>query len=144
GRTSVCLSNLRELGLAVRYYGDANDDRVVSLLETETGYLHWIEQLQPYVHRADICRCPGDRSQKWEANPFEPHLGLRTTSFATNHRMSPEMGLEKLGRVLKPSRTIFFAEYKDDTVGDHFHPESWELFLSWPEDELALRRHRER
>jgi hypothetical protein len=56
--------------------------------------------------------------------------------------MTPGLGVAKRGQVRATSEKIMFAEFKDNSIGDHFHPESWPLFLSKPEDELAMTPHR--
>lgn len=141
-RAATCLSNLRQLGLASSMYADENRDAIIALLETQNGYVHWIQLLEPYIKNAAICRCRDDQSQNWAADPFHDTQGLRTTSFVVNHEISPDLGIYRRTQVHHPARTIFFAEFKDDEVGDHFHPEDWALYLSTPEDELALTRHR--
>lgn len=141
-RAATCGTNLRELGIATHVYADENRDALIALLETRTGYVHWIQLLEPYIKTPAICRCRDDQSTNWAKDPFHDTQGLRTTSFVLNHEISPDLGIYKRGQVQHPARTVFFAEFKDDQVGDHFHPESWALFLETPEDELALERHR--
>ena len=142
-RASTCQANLHQLGLSISMYADENRDAVVSLIETPAGFVHWIQLLEPFIKSAAICRCRDDQSRNWAADPFHDTQGLRTTSFVVNHEISPDLGIFKRGQVHNPARKIFVAEFKDDEVGDHFHPESWSLFLETPEDELALHRHRD-
>ncbi len=144
GRATTCLCNLQQLGMSVKMYGDANEEAVVALTETDTGFVHWIELLQPYIADGAICRCRSDASRRWEPDPFAIVYGRRTTSYVTNDRMTPALGIFKLAQVRDPSSRIFFGEFKDDQVGDHFHPQDWPLYLSTPQDELAIIRHRNR
>ena len=140
-KAAVCLSNMRQIGVSMRMYADENNGAVVALMETSTGFVHWIELLRKYIATTDVCRCPADLSTTWEADPFAPTAGLRTTSYVTNNRMTPEQGITKLSQIRRPTEKILMAEFLDNHIGDHFHPESWSLFLSQPEDEIAVKRH---
>lgn len=142
-KTAVCMSNMRQIGLAIGMYADENNDAIVALMETQAGFVHWIELLRKYILTADICVCPADESTHWEPDPFDVVLGRRTTSYVTNGSMTPEFDVRRFNQVRNPATKILLTELREGLVGDHFHPGSWAIFLSVPDDEIATRRHRE-
>jgi prepilin-type N-terminal cleavage/methylation domain-containing protein len=91
---SVCLSNLKQIGLAVQMYTQdydesfptacSQDDRITGraqpLWPTPTPYL-W-EVVAPYVKNAGVWRCPADRGYKVPALAlnFEPSTYAKTGS----------------------------------------------------------------
>lgn len=145
-RAAVCLSNMRQVGMSMLMYGDSNGGAVLFHENnplTGEDAVHWLALLRPYIKTADIVRCHSDRSQSWEDDPFSPTIGVRTTSFVSNNRMTPDAAppIRRWSEVKAPARKIFLAELKDNIIGDHFHPLSWSVFLSVPEDEIAMTRH---
>jgi prepilin-type processing-associated H-X9-DG protein len=52
-----------------------------------------------------------------------------------------EPPLKSLTNVKSPGSKIFMTEFLDNLIGDHFHPASWDAYLSFPENEIAMRRH---
>jgi prepilin-type N-terminal cleavage/methylation domain-containing protein/prepilin-type processing-associated H-X9-DG protein len=62
-RRIQCASNLRQVTLGILHYADAHNGRFPSRTHTgdEDRYLHWIEQLAPFVESVDSIRfCPDD------------------------------------------------------------------------------------
>src|SRR5689334_19706760 len=49
GRRSVCASNLKQLGVAVRLYADDNADRTPPFRESNAGELFWMHFIGPYM-----------------------------------------------------------------------------------------------
>lgn len=63
GRRMQCASNIRQVALGVITYADAHRGRFPSRTHTEIDarYLHWIQQLAPFVESVDVIRlCPDD------------------------------------------------------------------------------------
>ena len=64
GRRMQCANNIRQVALGVIVYADAHRGRFPSRTHTaddESRYLHWIQQLAPFVESVDVIRmCPDD------------------------------------------------------------------------------------
>ncbi len=155
-RHSVCLSNMRQMGLAVAMYVQDYDERFP--LDSHTGTNAawvWLNSLQPYTRTRLLYRCPSDPSVNWE-RPLPGFRNTRKTSYGTNFWMLPRLevdelttnctGFNSLGSIRSPSRTIYIAEMATNTLGDHFHAGAWRYpndcgtFLL-PEQELAMTWH---
>ena len=164
-KCTVCLSNLREIGLAMQMYGQENRARIPSMscdrydspLEN-----YWLYVLQRSVKQDMIARCPNDQSElpfiEWEQPPEpEKRDEYRWSSFALNvclvtlPGVKPEtlypQRVDRLDKIRHPESVIYLAEVRsggDDHEwdhADHFHCEKWDS----PEDPihegLAWDRH---
>ena len=67
-KTSVCLSNMKQLGLAVLMYDNDFDDVVpesvdqdANMSSTPYSYLLWTHRVYPYVKNAGIWKCPSNQ-----------------------------------------------------------------------------------
>lgn len=145
GRTSVCLSNMRQMGIAAAAYAYDDKDTILP----SVGFAHggevipggeqgsWFFQLQQYSQGDTtlMVRCPSDDSPFWE----QP-LGavFRRVSYATNFLitgLSPVYsgtdGWNRLDRFPRPSNLIWALELVeaqktgDFAVADHVHPLTW-------------------
>lgn len=159
-RQSVCLSNLRQMGLGVMMYAQDYDEAFP--LDSHTGGggnagWVWIKTLQPYVNTKLLYRCPSDPSSNWE-RPLSGQVVTRKTSYATNFWMLPRLGVDELtthcsgfntlSSIRSPTRTIYIAEVRTNAAGgaDHYHPAAWRYPNNCgtyfePADELALSWH---
>jgi prepilin-type N-terminal cleavage/methylation domain-containing protein len=90
-RQTQCLSNMRQMGLAVQMYLQDFDERFP--LDSHTGsgaYWTWLFTLEPYTKTRLLYRCPSDPSTNWE----RPRPGQRTprrVSYGTNFWMLPPL-----------------------------------------------------
>lgn len=154
GRAAVCLSNMRQLMLAVQLYeqshgvfpsaglahGGAGDD------EPRT----WVTQLvAEYGHQQDAIRCRDDLSPHWRA-PVPGGPRLRRTSYASTsyvaYPLSGRLLYNRYDGIRYPASTVFWTELAEEgeyAAADHVHPENW-----WFGDgrelasrELQLARH---
>ncbi len=58
-RQTVCLSNMRQMGLAVQMYAQDNDECMpLAATATATGFLNWHHLIDPYVKSSQIWVCP--------------------------------------------------------------------------------------
>ena len=157
-RQIVCVSNLKELGMAMAMYTTDNDERFPlghtpaadPLTQTDSGdyEMHQVDLLRPYIKNTKnqgIWRCPGDPSA-----PVATQDGV--SEFRVSYSVNAwfEYGAS-LASVEKPSEKVYFLESTDD---DHFH--WWELGhpgksspilplsqipIKQLEEQVALRRH---
>lgn len=64
GRRTVCLNNLRQLGLALRHYADDHD----GLLPPRTLSEQWPSQLQSAYQNLSVLRCPTDVAENSDSD----------------------------------------------------------------------------
>lgn len=138
-RQTMCLSNSRQMGLAVQMYVQDYDEKLPSV---QMGHgMHatksWIDQIQPYVKDTLLRRCPSDSSPAWNdtQNP-------RKTSYGFNAYLDPfhppygdHMNPRpfSLAGIARPAQCIFSTElaernskYPDMLIrSDHFMPMYW-------------------
>ena len=122
-RRSQCASTLRQVGLAIRNYADANRGRLPD--NSHTG-VSWIYQIAPFMEDVDAIRiCPDD-----------PHGPIRQanklTSYVPNSYLTREYGnyYTNLNKFRGHSKVIFgfeMADHKNPTAkeADHVHVHYW-------------------
>lgn len=157
-RTVVCLSNMRQLGIAVHMFAHSHQGRFVSHgLETasvpnseEREAESWFNTMNREYGNKLVARCPTDRSVYWtEPHPNSDPPAYRVVSYAFNDYLSGKVeGWESynlLHRVRRPATTVVFVELAEDTgfaVGDHFHPQLWPFNARYEAGlQMALERH---
>lgn len=84
-RTSSCVSNLKQIGIAAQMYSQDYDELVVPLSYTgaagvttpdNLGAFRWAWLLQPYLKNLQIRTCPSDKSDPNGYNkPSDPNYG---------------------------------------------------------------------
>ncbi|MER3401863.1 MAG: hypothetical protein C4336_05950 [Armatimonadota bacterium] len=157
GRQTVCLSNMRQMGMAVQIYFQDYDEHFP--LDSHTGSgarWTWLFTLEPYTKTRLLYRCPSDPSTNWDT----PRPGQRTTrrtSYGTNFWMLPNLtglpdclGHNTLASIASPASVIYIAEMKENQSAgaDHYHPGAWRypnecssVYFIQPQDELAMSWH---
>ncbi|MEM6393692.1 MAG: prepilin-type N-terminal cleavage/methylation domain-containing protein [Planctomycetota bacterium] len=163
GRTSVCLSNNRQMAIATTNYAFDHSSSLGSVLPT-VGFSHggnsgvleveqgaWFFLLESYSSDKLLYRCPSDDSPHWEVP--DSNARLRRVSYATNYLLSglssDPAATNYLDDILRPSRTAYIGELTDTSntgfaTADHFHPETYysnpvdDTVIS---DQLQLDRH---
>jgi len=138
----VCLSNMRQMGLATVSYAMDNE---MDLPQPRLGHgsvSHgnpqgsWLNTLNQYADTAIMSVCPSDQSPHFDTP--EPMTGrLRTVSYGTNFYVS---GLKpshqqylNLDAILKPVNTNYpfeLAETGEFAAADHAHPDDLVLFAN--------------
>lgn len=159
-RQTACLSNTKQIGLAVSLYLQDYDGTLP--LNRHAGALAgWIESCQPYIRNRGIFCCPSDVSTvgwastqaEFEAVPATKRL----SSYYTNAWLAGNNRFGSDAAVSSPASVIYVAESPHDQLGDHFHPMCWGAAdpdypacskSAWAWDgannetsEIALRRH---
>lgn len=159
-RTISCLSNCKQLGLAIMMYTQDSDERYpfghMHDMDTAGDAPSWVDSVQPYIKTKLLHRCPSDSSSAWNATE-EP----RTTSYGLNAYFTPNhapyFGLS-MASILRPAECIIVAEVADSVTEDHFMPMMWGtppkvndpdgMEEQWDADkaepkQVAIRRHQD-
>lgn len=149
---TVCLSNVRQLGLGMNLYLLDSDDTFP--MDSHVGVQNsWVVQIQPYIKSKLLVRCPSDPSANFEY-PLPSATQKRMTTYGVNYYMSQQdpfeasdvRGYTSLGKIENPSNTIYSAELAKNIVSEHFHPGLWypdnmEGVVMFPSRELAQTWH---
>lgn len=131
-RAVACLSNTRQLGLAITMYADDNDEEYPCSCPTGMGMTmtgntqFWVDTVQPYVKSKGIFRCPDDGSPFWMQMDM---TGLmRTTSYGWNGYFIPVQppyyGV-RMAQIATPTTCILLAELSEDLSQEYFLPQYW-------------------
>ncbi len=165
-KQTVCLSNMKNMGLAVQMYVQSNRD-AFPLSRDHGGFQDggWINTLEPYAGNKLLYRCPADRSHNWFDAAHPEKINVRLNSYATNIYMTPEQppdpfagedsprfGYTRLSTIKYAIETIYVGEYRDtaanEIAADHFHVDRWlpdaAGQIQDPALEVAIGRHRKK
>jgi prepilin-type N-terminal cleavage/methylation domain-containing protein/prepilin-type processing-associated H-X9-DG protein len=143
-KATVCLSNMRELGLAILMYADRYNGHLITAGMPHGGNVDenaaWINTLQKDYQNSLVARCPCDKSIYWQI-PVPPANVYRRASYALNYYLDPKIPLTNRGPydrqdvIRWPSSTIILVELVEHTedptassdyaASDHVHPEEW-------------------
>ncbi len=130
--TVDCANNMRNIGLAVRFYADTHDGRFPRSSCPSVGEAReswWLNALQPYAGTTLLYRCPSDPAPEaafldWDNLPDDDWLRYRWSSYCTNSRM--DKAACYLTQVPRPSQAVYICEAAPSVRGsDHVHPELW-------------------
>ncbi|WP_428386684.1 prepilin-type N-terminal cleavage/methylation domain-containing protein [Mucisphaera sp.] len=136
-RAAACLSNQRQMGIAVYAYSlDYEGLMPSSGLNHGSDALDeqgsWFFTLADYADGELIGRCPSDNSIYWD-EPSPTVNRLRRVSYALNNLITGNVfnfeRYQNLNQIPNPTETIYAAELTEEdpgfAVADHFHPENW-------------------
>jgi len=164
-RGAVCLSNMRQMGIAVYGYALDFDDSLPTIGLGETGSTldtqgAWLFVLSDYVDSDLLYRCPSDDSEFWKVLAPTTPPRLRQVSYATNNLVTTNFGpftppggvnpFSKLTNIPRPTETIYSVELTEVNnagfaVADHIHPEGWLFFgseqIGW---QVEIEQHTEK
>ena len=158
GKRTVCLSNMRQMGIALLSYALDNSEYVPAcscpLAEPDVEHpeeFYWLHVLQEYSQQPLIGRCRSDQSTKpfldWSnPPPRDKWQDYRWSSYAVNVCVGPlksPLALDRLNRIKSPSSVIFLGEVRaGDTYdyADHIHSDLWEG-QDDPKQSVAWDRH---
>jgi prepilin-type N-terminal cleavage/methylation domain-containing protein/prepilin-type processing-associated H-X9-DG protein len=124
-RRTKCLSNVRQLRIALQMYADSHDGRVPPR-HYEAGAI-WVGRLEPYYANRKLLRCPTDRGRidvNYLMNGFIDYFVMH--SFRGN--WDEFFGVYKDGgfpavrssSIPKPAETITIGEKRADSEGDAY------------------------
>jgi len=126
-RSISCLSNTKQLGIALMMYAQDFDERYpfghMNDADADGDALSWVDSVQPYIKTKLLHRCPSDSSPAWNAadEPRVTSYGLNAY-FTPNH--PPYFGLG-MAAITRPAECIVVAELADPVTEDHFMPMMW-------------------
>lgn len=144
-RGSVCLSNMRQMGIGVYAYALDYENALPTVGLSHSGLPEdqgaWLFALEDYIDGSLIYRCPSDESEFWNTPvPGTSPPRLRQVSYATNYMVTNKFptfatagGLNpysKLTGLPDPTNTIYAVELAENNNAgfagaDHVHPEAW-------------------
>jgi prepilin-type N-terminal cleavage/methylation domain-containing protein/prepilin-type processing-associated H-X9-DG protein len=102
-RRTSCLSNLKQLGLAVMQYTQDYDERLPQGLSTGESVFDF--QLQPYIKSIQMTRCPSA-------------VSTRQIAYAVNPWMWGENASTSIAAIPRPAETIYSGDATQYTNGD--------------------------
>ncbi|MBM3472712.1 MAG: DUF1559 domain-containing protein [Armatimonadetes bacterium] len=83
-RQTSCLSNLKQIGLALRMYlGDYDDTNVRMYFGSGASAYRWQQAVQPYMRNTELYRCLSDKSR------VDPYSGLYMSYGMNSFNFSP-------------------------------------------------------
>ncbi len=152
GRSIVCLTNSRSISTAMTMYAD-NDDQQFFPTARMPGMsmggnpaapfqMSWIyllapyvgvemtvpsnptaEEIQRFVQAMEVCHCPEDHSQNWNAMMMPRLASYGMNAYLTpNH--PPHWGV-RISQVRSPTHCVVLAELTEEMAMDHFMPMYW-------------------
>lgn len=104
-RQTGCVSNAKQLTLAIALYTEDNDETLLfDHFSRGTALYHWMYALGPYTRNGQIWKCPSDPNPQdvWDGTP-----GDSTVSYGYNFMFLNGVGL---AAVPKPSETIVLMD----------------------------------
>ncbi|MDX2064676.1 MAG: prepilin-type N-terminal cleavage/methylation domain-containing protein [Fimbriimonadaceae bacterium] len=135
-----CMSNERNLGLAMQLYAQDYDDTVsLAAYGTEAGFFLWHDLVDPYVRNKQIWLCPGSRlSDRDTTGVLTSHFGYNVgylTTFAQDFSNANNHTAFSFSAISEPTDTVMFTSARTSV----FPESSWcgddgKLLLppSWP------------
>ena len=146
-RATVCMSQQRQMSLALGMYLPANADRLPpSSCHEPDPHKYWLYLLAAEVKDWRIFRCPSDKTGPfldWRNPPAGNWTDYRWASYATNGFFDNAAFTQyrKISVIKCPDECIYVCELASSHLAvDHVHPDHWES----PEDlkaQVAWDRH---
>lgn len=110
---TACLSNLKQLGLAARMYGDDNQDQFPGSSHRNNS---WLASLQPYLGTTNLYRCPKDPD-------LTRRYSYSVNDYLTQHPFgATDLDFSKVTSLTDPTETLYLTESRPGAgISDHFH-----------------------
>ena len=127
-RQVACISNARQIGIALQEYAEDNDDRFMTRHDNDAGdtlsvgadpnpadFQTWYDWVQPYIASKDVERCPSYTGPYPIPNTTGPHGSVtrytRSTYLINDNIISNwKVVGSALANIPNPSSTILVAE----------------------------------
>ena len=146
----LCLSNMRNMALALHMYLPENRDKLPpSSCHEPDPQEFWLYVLNTYTQEPLLFRCPSDTGQQWldwTNPPVDNWLVYRWSSYATNGYFDSKAysKYRKATNVKHPDACLYVCELQPSHHGvDHIHVHAWESPDQLKKD-IAWDRHNER
>jgi prepilin-type N-terminal cleavage/methylation domain-containing protein/prepilin-type processing-associated H-X9-DG protein len=131
-RQASCLSNTKQLSLAMMLYTEDYDTKMPLI----RGSQSWVYQMQPYLKSYAILRCPSDTSTNWTSDPAAFSTAYRVTSYTLNSLLIPATPTtsnpnpisnpyDTITAIDKPASVIFMGESATGFRENYFHAHQW-------------------
>ncbi len=124
-RRTKCLSNVRQLRIALQMYADSHDGRVPPR-DYDAGAV-WVDRLEPYYANRKLLRCPTDgkqTDQSYLLNGFIDYFVMHSfrgdwDEFFGAYKQGGFQGV-RLSDIPKPAETITIGEKRADSDDDAY------------------------
>ena len=155
-RKIACLSNMRQMGVAVQTYLIDSEYRLPpSSCHIDDPNDHWLRILTGYTREQLLFRCPSDTARDfvdWD-RPLDEQEEARYSSFAVNALLDPihyRYGAQRnrynnINQIHRPAYCVWISEAPDTEsfdLADHIHPEMWEGSAEYARQFIAWDRHK--
>jgi type II secretory pathway pseudopilin PulG len=116
-QATACMSNERQLGLAIQIYINDNDDHFPpAAYSTPTGFVVWHDIIDPYVKNKGVWLCPGSQVSKFDASGAQTsHFGYNAyylTNLVLDFSNVDNVTTYAMTSIEEPSETVLFAAAK--------------------------------
>jgi prepilin-type N-terminal cleavage/methylation domain-containing protein/prepilin-type processing-associated H-X9-DG protein len=152
----VCLSNMRQMGIALQTYLIDSDYRLPpSSCHMTDPNDYWLRILSEYTSESLLFCCPCDRPKDlvdWN-KPLSEQEDKRFSSFAVNALLDPihyryggrTNRYNKTNEIKRQMYCIWISEAPDTEqfdLADHIHPEQWEGSIDYAKQFVAWYKHK--
>ncbi|MBC8137585.1 MAG: DUF1559 domain-containing protein, partial [Fibrella sp.] len=153
-RQTSCLSNEKQVGIAILQYLQDHDDTYMAADHESTSPYTWFDPLQPYLKNRDVFKCPSldinDETGLPATSPLLANNGKEYTAYVINGLFSHATEEAKFKT---PAEQIIVAEREKNIDAFDYH--AWEEEHSeptpqaedpeeheeWEKDHIAKARH---
>ncbi len=131
----MCLSNMRQMGIALNAYLIDSDYRLPpSSCREKDPHEYWLYILTNYVEESLLFRCPEDKAKNfmdWQNPPEDDWKQYRWSSYASNGFFDNPAysSYRTITGMRRPGQCIFVCELQSGSSNDgvdHVHPDMWE------------------
>ncbi|MBC7288429.1 MAG: prepilin-type N-terminal cleavage/methylation domain-containing protein [Armatimonadetes bacterium] len=150
-----CLSNLKQIGLAVMMYAQDYDERllfayIVTPVQVRNRYvrwyypndpsrtenrLYWSDLIQPYAKNEQLCICPSN-PMDWTGYSWNIHVGYAGALFTLpgyENRTGPEYTGYPLAQIKFPAETLVLVDHsRIGRVNSQYSSPWYYNFIGWP------------
>jgi len=124
-RRSSCLSNLKQMGLAMMMYAQDHDEHITPVYTTNSPYvlpngntyttMLWYHALYPYMKNRQIMNCPSSSKIVWSTTSYTGKIPYGFNSSAPTSATCPSncgvtLSKASLGSIEDPSGTLMILD----------------------------------
>lgn len=117
-RQTSCLSNLKQMGLAILMYAQDYDERYnLAYTVPPTGTMHWPKLLEPYHKNIELYECPSD-PDPWNTGGYRLSYIANYGLFRPGTVPSGPVTVVKMASIERPADIIAIAPNADGSAPD--------------------------